>query len=1108
MHTNLELNPAQQEAVDHIYGPLLVLAGPGTGKTQLLSARIANILKRTDANAQNILCLTFTESAAHNMRERLSSIIGADAYDVHIGTYHSFGSDIIRSYPDYFEEIDLESGKDTRLEKPVNDIQQIQILSEIVHKLPYDSPLLSARHFVKSLLSTISELKRGLYTPNSLRELAQENLRLCQEVSPKIADILQGVKRFPSKADQSIALFEQVYELLQGYDGLGELACDELEHALALATDINSSKPLTAWKDTWLKKDAKDRFLFTDHSTHIRMVELARVYEQYQAALAAGQLYDYDDMILRAIDSLKHKADLRFSLQEKYQFILLDEFQDTNAAQFELVRLLGDNPVNEGQPNIFAVGDDDQAIYAFQGAHASNMLQFLREYRSVKVVNLTENYRSHADIIHVAHGIASQIESRLHHAIEGVNKVLSASSISLPKSAAIERHEFEAEANERSWIAHKIAELIKSGVSPDQIAILAPQHKYLETAVPFLIKNNIPIAYERRENILETPLIQAISAMVSLIIAVSENDEKRMSQEFPKVLSLEFFNIPVMDIWQVNWGYARHDNSLSWAELAMQNKLLSGPVEFFLRLGLQAQEAPLEHMLDYLTGGVELKLAQDLIYSCPLKTYYFSNHQTETLRYYELLAHLSTIREHLRAFQQSQEMQLKLFDYVRFIDAYKQAEQPLIHAHPVAQAQKAVQLMTAYKAKGLEFEHVFLLSMHDDVWGKSARGNRSKISLPANLQHVRYQGSSEDELKRILFVAITRAKHGLYLTSHALKDNGRTNEPIKYLLEGNVEGEDTRLSQILPPTQQKVLRSAFSAMETYAAVEAMWHSRHVVLQAELVSLLRDRLDRYQMSPTHLNSFIDLEHGGPENFLLTTLLRFPQAPSEDGEYGNAIHGTLEWLQKTYADSQIDIKIERILKEYDRQLTRRFIRSDRIDHLRARGHAALSKYVAEREEMLLKSAKTEVDFRNEGVLIGSANISGKIDRLEIDSKTKTLRIVDFKTGPPHTKWERILKLLKYKQQLYFYKFLIEGSHSWSTFSVESARLEFIEPNSDGVIVPPLYITFDAKEELQMKRLIQNVFSLVHTLHCPETHQYTKDYSGSQKFIADLIDKTGSN
>lgn len=111
------------------------------------------------------------------------------------------------------------------------------------------------------------------------------------------------------------------------------------------------------------------------------MIELAKIYQQYQDSLDEKQLYDFDDMILRTIDALKNQPELRFTLQEKYQFILLDEFQDTNAAQFELVKQLADNPVNEGQPNIFAVGDDDQAIYAFQGAQVSNMIAFKNSSR-------------------------------------------------------------------------------------------------------------------------------------------------------------------------------------------------------------------------------------------------------------------------------------------------------------------------------------------------------------------------------------------------------------------------------------------------------------------------------------------------------------------------------------------------------------------------------------------------------------------------------------------------------------------------------------------------------------------------------------------------------
>jgi DNA helicase-2/ATP-dependent DNA helicase PcrA len=1071
----IKLNQAQQSAVDYIYGPILVLAGPGTGKTQLLSARIANILQKTDANPQNILCLTFTENAAQNMRERLTSIIGDGAYDVHINTYHGFGSDIIRQYPEFFETIDLETGEDSRLERPIDDLRRIQIVESIVNTLPYSSPLIGARHYAKHVVSTISEFKRGLVTPESLRMTAENNLKQVRDLSPKVADHLTDVTRFPSSADKALELFSGVAEILEGYDGLAGIAHDELEHAIANASDIAKSSPLTAWKNKWITKDSQDAYRFTDEEQHLRMKELANVYEKYSRVLIDSQLYDFDDMILRVIDVLKSNDELKFNLQEKYQFILLDEFQDTNASQFELVKQLADNPVHEGQPNIFAVGDDDQAIYAFQGARVSNMLGFKNGFRNVEVINLTENYRSHPDIIHVAHNVADQIESRLHKELEGIEKSLTASANNLPKNSNIERHEFDGEANEYSWVASRIKELIDNGTSPKEIAVLAPKHKYLEIIVPFLAKNSVPVTYEKREDILKTPMLQAFRLMSRLIIACQNQDEYQMSELFPQVLSLEFFNIPVKEIWAINWKHRCSDaEGKSWAELALENPMLESHVLFFLGLGLRAENEPLEYMLDLLTGSTHIDIGSDDDYVSPLKSYYFADRSRNTLKYYELLTNLSAIREHLRNHQATEINLLNLSDFVEFIQAYETAEQPLINTHPIAQSADSVQIMTTYKAKGLEFEHVFLLSVHDDVWGKKARSNTSKIGLPANLQHVRYQGSDEDELRRLLFVAITRAKHGLYLTSHASKDSGKSTEPVKYLLE--YDDGDARKSNVLPESKQTVRETHFSPVETMQAIDTLWHSRHIDLTTDLKSLLQERLNRYVMSPTHLNTFIDTEHGGPEAFLLQTLLRFPQAPGEDGEFGSAIHATLDKLQKLGDGSWSFGKAQKI---FDEQLKRRYISRERMDDFRNRGHNALQSYLSESQDMFKKPAKSEVDFRNEGVILGDALLTGKIDRLEIDEKNRTVDIVDYKTGKPLTKWDSSIKALKYKQQLYFYKILIEGSHTWAGYKVNSARLEFVEPDGQGKAVAPLYVSFDGKQEDEVKDLIAEIWTKIQTL-----------------------------
>jgi DNA helicase-2/ATP-dependent DNA helicase PcrA len=409
--------------------------------------------------------------------------------------------------------------------------------------------------------------------------------------------------------------------------------------------------------------------------------------------------------------------------------------------------------------------------------------------------------------------------------------------------------------------------------------------------------------------------------------------------------------------------------------------------------------------------------------------------------------------------------------------------------------------MTVYKAKGLEFEHVFLLSVHDDIWGKKAKSNSNKIGLPATLQHIRYQGSSEDELRRLLFVAITRAKHGLYLTSHSQNDSGKVTEPVKYLLESEHGGE--RHSAALPQYASQVTKNSHTGTNPEHAVELLWQERHIKLEPPLKSLLKGRLENYKMSPTHLNTFIDTEYGGPEAFLLRTLLRFPQAPTVDSEFGTAIHGVLDWYQKQTVSKQAPT-LAKTLEEFDKQLAVRYIAADEKTYCRNKGHAAISAYVAERASMLRsKNVFSEVDFTREGVLIQNiAHITGKIDRLEIDKKAKTIHIVDFKTGKPAASWLKELKYLKYKQQLYFYKLLIEGSHTYKGYQVLSGRLEFVEPNKNGTVANPLVVTYDEAEAEELRKLIVAVWKRIQALQLGDISDYKPDYRGAMSYIASII------
>ncbi len=1089
------LNQAQKQAVDTIDGPMLVLAGPGTGKTQLLSARVANILAKTDTAAGNILCLTFTENGAQNMRERLRSFIGDAAYDVTISTYHSFGSDIIKTYSEYFQRLAVERADDVRMERPVDELTQIQIVEHLVSRLPFDSPLLGARYYIKNVVSTIGDLKENLITPDKLRELARENLQQIEEVQPVLDHIVNDVGGFSRKKVELAAQYNQLLEELGQHGGsLVAAAVVELQKAHTLSEEQNSTTPLTTWKNAWLHKDENNHFTLTEPARSEKMLALANVYEAYERELKTRAAYDFDDMILRAIDGLANNDELRYNLQERYQYVLLDEFQDTNPSQFELVKRIADHPVHEGRPNVMAVGDDDQAIFAFQGAQVGNMKDFLETFRDVLVINLTENYRSHADILHVAQNIAEQIDGRLHSQVGDINKALVASGSNLPKNAVITRREFSAEAGEYAWVAKQIAKLVAAGAGPSHIAVLSPKHAPLENLVPFLRNADIPLSYEKRENILQTDIVQNLRLCAQLLSALARGETAPANQYFPLVLSLPYWNIPARAIWEVNWQLGKRDETRPWAQIALESATLEPAVTFYLALSSTATTEPLEFTLDKLAGTTPVQNADQQL-SSPLRTYYFAPERRgeDTLKYYEAISHLSVIRSRLRDHQAATDRQLTLEDFLDFFTMYEAADASLINSHPIAQAKSAVQLMTVYKAKGLEFDHVFILQATNEMWGKGNGGN-NKLILPQNLTYIRYQNSTDDERLRLLFVALTRARQGLYITSYRTKDNGKATTPLKYL------GERDGISTYLPAPVQTIISEEVPPDELAIDIETLWRAGQVSLPADFRELLAPQLAKYQMSPTHLNAFLDLEHGGPETFLTQTLLRFPQAPTASGEYGTAVHNTLEWYQNQLNASHHPNETA-VLTQYDFELSRRYLTTQDREHARAKGHAALTKYLTARADMFARTAKAEVNFYSEGVVLDGARLSGKIDRLELDASSKTVRIVDYKTGAPLPGWNATTKAYKYKHQLYFYKLLIEGSNTWRGWHVAEARLEFVEPDKSGRLQPPLAIVFDEQAEAAIKQLIKTIWRHIQELNLPDVSSYSADLKGIKQFEQDL-------
>jgi DNA helicase-2/ATP-dependent DNA helicase PcrA len=469
--------------------------------------------------------------------------------------------------------------------------------------------------------------------------------------------------------------------------------------------------------------------------------------------------------------------------------------------------------------------------------------------------------------------------------------------------------------------------------------------------------------------------------------------------------------------------------------------------------------------------------------------------------FYETLSHLTVLRSKLRDFQERDDTALMLPDLLRFIAMYEAAEQPLINTSPYAQAADSVQLMTVFKAKGLEYQHVFLPNCLDDVWGSSSRGNRNKLTLPANLRPIRHAGATDDERLRILFVAVTRAKAGLYLTSTSRSFSGKVTKRLKFLDE-QLQDDGSFRSHVLPDASGQVISDDHEA----PAAEMLaldWRTRHsdALNSIDMAGLLKDRLAEYQVSPTDILSFIDLEYGGPQKYFFDYILRFPRAPTLDSQFGTAIHETLEWCQHQTSEFGYAPMLADVLGHFEQRLRAKKLTEQRTLLELERGIDALTAFVDQRGSIFVPGAIVERSFRNEGVFCGGVHMSGRIDRIEIDPQHKTIAVVDYKTGKSYSDWKNDIKLHKNRLQLYLYKLLLEGSKTYREYTVTTGRIEFVEPDENGKI-HQLTTTFDDKELQRTRDLVQAVWSQVRSLEFPDVAAYPATYKGVLQFEDDLI------
>ncbi|GAB0174414.1 MAG: hypothetical protein HHAS10_02930 [Candidatus Altimarinota bacterium] len=1113
-----KLNIKQREAVDTIYGPVLVIAGPGSGKTELLSARIANILRITDYLPNNILCLTFTENAARNMRDRLASMIGQDAYKVAIHTFHSFGSEILNRFRYLSKEYN-----DAR---PVDPIEASSILDEILEKLSWDNPYkpgFRASDTIKEVQGTIDNLKRGGITPSFYKAILEKNRQAIEKISPIIEAYFLQIDALGQKKEEKekkIKLFEELTNKVQElsviektigtYERFETILQRSLNEIWELYEGDGSTKFMNSWRDSWTIKNHKNTRDLKETGKLQKQEALISIFEEYQSALKKRGLIDFSDMILESIRLIRENDIVRMSLAEQYQFIMIDEFQDTNDAQMTLINgILG---VTEN-PNIFAVGDDDQSIYKFQGANTKNIRDFHDAYSDTRLIILEQNYRSKNEIICESRTVIKSELNNIANIFEGAVKKFEAVR---GTEGIVKKHIFRNELEEIAWIIEDIASILKTGVKSNEIAIITKKNKTLELIGKGLLEKNIPINLSKDESIFESDEIHLLINILKFVHSLNGDYRTEDAELLLSILSHPCFGIHRLTLWSIskNIYHARKESNKSWIENLARHEdgNLRDIANFFRELNFKSQNERLEDIIDFITGantlpipdeyddeGKENLLQIDLFgsgrknYISPFYNYFFgqlSNHNNPNIIYARHLSNIRVFIEQVRA-QKKNKGYLKISDAIHLLSLIEKYNLDIETSHIIGNDKNAINLITVYKAKGLEWKCVYVPCVTRSEYQQGKFGGSP---LPKNLPLEAERDNNED-IERLIYTAFTRAKDSLTISYSRENINEKPLEPLPCI---EVESDDWEELTTLP------LPNIITTLEVEK--NELFNLPYL---GEESDFLRDRIEKiFVMNVTALQNFLNIVDAGPQYFVANSLLRFPQAKSANASYGSAIHKALEDFFTDFMSKKAYNKgiLFESFKEYF--IKEGFDSQTEADFLE-RGKTHLESLYEELKKESYGELFLEYDFRaaHGGTFLGDVQITGKIDRIE-KKPDDSLIITDYKTGQGFdsftlkgAEYEK-LKQWKYRLQLCFYAVLFEMSPRWRMFEKKTFELFFVEKNRDEDRYHRVIEYIQEGEIERTKKLIIAVMSKIKTLDFPDVKKYPQTIEGIRMFEEDLI------
>jgi len=852
------------------------------------------------------------------MRERLVQIIGETAYRVAIYTFHSFAADVMSRYAEYFF-----SGANY---KPVGEVEKLSIIEDILSTLNRKDPL-SSKHFekgytyTKDVIAMIAALKKGNLSAQDWKDKVIELQEIYKTINSALGELfaeISGKRKFEIVRDGYLKIYAELESIdNKSSNQVTKYLLATLGMELKKSIETSEYKNLNSWRDEYFTKNTNTadsnsmnseyKILKDSREEKVeKWLSIADVYDRYSTEMNARGLYDFEDMIFMVSRELKSNTSLRNELEEKYQYIMVDEFQDTNESQFSLIESLTMSPVNEGSPNIMAVGDDDQAIYKFQGAELDNIFKFRVTYPKTKFIILDKNYRSTQEVLDKSRAIITNIEDRLETRYPGeINKKIVASNSDLinkaiEKKSKIVEKTFENLHTELDYVANEIKTLLATGVIPEEISVISKSHANLRALSKVMNEYDLPYSYEKREHVLDKQPIHEIITIVEFASSGMENIKEEL---LPEILSYKFWGLNRLDIWTLAEEVKAGTESVgelgekvykkgSWisAMLGSKNSRIEEIANFLIQLITDAQAIPLEHLIDQIIGTREWEIegsyddsdyANNVVksqilatndgYTSPFREYYFGkdNFDHNKPEYLEFLFALRTFIGALREYKQGEILHAK--DLNSFVDIYRNNDNLSLNLiSPFATSGSAVTLQTAHKSKGLEYEYVFIINSDEDEW--NGRGVTNKIGTPMHLKLLPNRDGLDDRI-RLYYVAMTRAKHTLYITNNKNK--------FAPLMQSSSE----IVSNTDPDDKDKLHLSKELVSNLYIV------NRQEIISDEKV-LLKRLLENYKMPVTHLINYLNISKVGPDKFIEQNLLRFPQAMSASSIYGSAMHEAMQ------------------------------------------------------------------------------------------------------------------------------------------------------------------------------------------------------------------------